>query len=88
MTYSIFSTESGNLIDSYSTRARAYEAISKLAAQSPRTLRHVALIEFDDAGAIVATHEGEELVATPSRRSAPHGSARLAHAWQALRHRR
>ena len=60
MTYSIFSLETGNLLDSYATRTGAMNAVASLLEKDSRARSSVALIEFDDDGAIVTTYEGDD----------------------------
>jgi hypothetical protein len=62
MTYSLFSTDSGSILESYRTPERAYDAAARMLATEPDAIESVALVTFDDRGHAVESVEGPALV--------------------------
>jgi len=61
MTYSILSLVSGNILESYNTRERVYEAAARIVESEPAAEVSLAVVTFDEQGMLIETVDGDEL---------------------------
>lgn len=61
MTFSILSLASGSILESYTTEERVYQAAARICNAEPETTDSLAVISFDDDGAVIEAVDGEEL---------------------------
>lgn len=63
MTYSIFSIESGAVLESYRTAESAFDAAARMLETEPDAADSVAVVTFDDHGMAVESVRGADLAA-------------------------
>lgn len=61
MTYSILSLASGNILESYNTPERVYEAAARIVESEPEAEASLAVVAFDEQGMLIETVDGDEL---------------------------
>lgn len=61
MTYSILSLSSGNILESYASADRVYEAAARIVASEPEAETSLAVVAFDERGSLIETVDGDEL---------------------------